>query len=773
MERMSVVRMAEASPLVGRRRELDAIKHLLEQYRVVTLAGVGGAGKTRLAQRATEDLARVYKDSAWVVELADLQDPDLLGHVVAKAIGLQVPTADFSPEVITDFLADRRALVTLDNCEHLIEACADLISDILASCPGVRVLATSQRALGLVAERVFPVPPLTMPTEGADMPIDALAQYEAVKLFVERASAIQPGFTLSAANASAVVELCRALEGIPLALELAAARTRVLSPQAMVERLEDRYVLLNRGFRGNVPDRQRSLEASVTWTYDLCAPEERTVWASLSVFRGGFSYDAAEAVAGTDLGSADILDVLDSLAERSVVRRDEDAVGPRFRMLETLRLYGERQLLEEGRMDQIRRLHRDYFLAKAGRFEDSWAGPEQPTWLAEINADHANVQAALQYSLEQSESGAALRLISALEPFWITGGFVSEARRWIDLALTEVPSEGLSGLASGLRVAAWFALIQMDVDTANAVKDGLQLLADDSVAQPEIWLAEGLCAGWTGDAAAGIALITGAVDGFLEIGNVATAAFALVVSGLLSGYLGEMAQGRHLLDRAVDLTQSRGETYMRSYALAVLGALTLAEGDLDAADSILGDALRMKSALGDQLGIAIILEFLAWTAMARTQAVRAMTLLGSADTIWAVLGVSMHSLPFFSERRSECEGAGHALLSEADYRQVVRRGAAMHADEAIAFALGQGTAQSPEPEPAKRAALATAIPLTRREREVALLVQEGSSNQAIAERLVVSPRTAEAHVENILRKLGFTSRASIASWAAEHREELG
>ncbi|KRC59782.1 MULTISPECIES: ATP-binding protein [unclassified Nocardioides] len=776
---MVVGRAAETNPLVGRRRELDTIKRLLEGHRLVTLTGVGGAGKTRLARRVTADLSRVYKDAAWIVELADVTDPDLLGHSVARAIGLQVKSADFDPALITEFLADRRALLTIDNCEHLVDACADLVEDILDSCPGVRVLTTSQRALGLRAESLFQVPPLTMPTAGVDVPVEGLGQYESISLFVERAAAIEPGFAVTAGNAPAIVELVRALEGIPLALELAAARTRVLSPQAMVERLEDRYRLLNRGFRGKVPDRQRSLEASVNWTHDLCTEDERRLWAELSVFRGGFGFEAAEAVAGAGLGDA-FLDVLDSLVERSVVRRENLGDGARFRMLETLRLYGERELARAGTTSDVRRRHREHFLGRARHFGATWTGPDQVALLGEMHADHANIRAALHDAIETGDTADALSLIASLEQFWITGGFVSEARRWLDQALAGAESaERGPTLSTGLRVAAWFALMQVDFVSAEAIMQGLRLLAeepaaaDDPVTPAEITLAEGVQAGWTGDTARGVDLIESAVERFAEVDDLSTRCFGLVIGGMLAGFTGETERARAALLQAVALTEERSELYMRSNGLAILGVLKLADGDGDAATATLRDALGMKRILGDQLGTALTLEFLAWVAIAEGRGERAATLMGAATSIWNTLGILLNALPHFAERREQCEQATRSVLSPEEYERAMAAGTAMDPAAAIAYGLEE-TAAAPAPAAATRARRTEPVksPLTRREREVALLVQEGLSNQQIAERLVLSTRTAEAHVENILRKLGFTSRTAIASWVAEHQDEV-
>lgn len=770
-------RAAETNPLVGRRRELDTIKRLLEGHRLVTLTGVGGAGKTRLARRVTADLSRVYKDAAWIVELADVTDPDLLGHSVARAIGLQVKSADFESALITEFLADRRALLTIDNCEHLADACADLVEEILDSCPGVRVLTTSQRALGLRSESLFQVPPMTMPSLGVDVPIEGLGQYESISLFVERAAAIEPGFEVTVGNAASIVELCQALEGIPLALELAAARTRVLSPQAMVERLEDRYQLLNRGFRGKVPDRQRSLEASVTWTHDLCSEDERRLWAELSVFRGGFGFDAAEAVAGAGLGDG-FLDVLDSLVERSVVHRENLGDGARFRMLETLRLYGERELERAETLAVVRRRHRDHFLRRAVRFGERWTGPDQVALLSEMHADHANIRAALHDAIEAGDTGDALRLLSALEQFWITGGFVSEARRWLDLALAGAEStERGPTLSTGLRVAAWFALMQVDFAAAEAIMQGLRLLAEepavegDLVTPAEIILAEGVLAGWSGDTERGVDLIEAAVGRFAETGDLSTRCFGLVIGGMLAGFIGQAERGRAALLEAVALTEARNELYMRSNGLAILGVLEMADGNSEAATATLRDALRMKRTLGDQLGTALSVEFLAWVAVAEGRWERAATLMGAATSIWNTLGILLNALPHFAERREQCEQVTRSALTSEQYDKALVAGAALTPTAAIACALEETPAAKPAAVRARRTE-PEASPLTRREREVAMLVYEGLSNQQIAERLVLSIRTAEAHVENILRKLGFSSRSAVASWVAEHQDQL-
>jgi predicted ATPase len=329
------IQPGEFTRFIGRRRELSEVRRLLSTSRLVTLTGIGGAGKTRIARRLTSDLERSYRGGAWMVELADLLDPQLLGHTVAGVLGLQVQSGARDPALLTGFLRDRQALLTLDNCEHLSAGCAELVVELLEACPDLKVQATSRQPLGIAGEAIFMVPPLSVPDTEHLPPLDAFGQYESVTLFVERASAALPSFGLTPENAESVARLVNALEGVPLALELAAARIRVLSPEAMLERINDRYHLLSRGFR-DAPARQQSLMASVDWSYDLCTPQERTLWSRLSVFTGGFQLDAAEAVcAGDGLAEGEILDLVASLLDKSVLVRDDDTTV-RYRMLETL-----------------------------------------------------------------------------------------------------------------------------------------------------------------------------------------------------------------------------------------------------------------------------------------------------------------------------------------------------------------------------------------------------------------------------------------------------
>jgi len=762
--------LREPTPLVGRRNELDAVKRLLESSRLVTLTGIGGAGKTRLARRVTADLSRVFKDGAWIVELADLHDPELLGHTIATAVGIQVQSAEWRPELLVGFFGERKVLLTLDNCEHLIEACSALVDEVLGACPGVRVITTSQRALGLASESLFRVPPLSLPDPSASPPIESLPQYESITLFVDRAAALQPGFELTATNAESVITLCRALEGIPLALELAAARIRVLSPQAMVERLDDRYRLLSRGFAGRVPDRQRSLQASVLWTHDLCSEQERDLWAKLSVFPGGFGLDAAEAVGFSDeLDDMDVLELLASLVDRSVVVREDDGVHVRYRMLETLRLFGAARL-SPGEKDAVRRRHRDFFADLVTRCADDWFGPRQAEWLRVLRDEHANLRVALQFCVESAdEAPAALRMVSDLEGFWIATGWVSEARRWLDLALAHGTGDVVDRCVAA-RVAAWLALVQVDLEPARELVELARKLGEESsneIVHAQLLLGEGLLAAWQNDHTAGLDAIERSLAVFERLGDRTTQTFGLVVVGMLFGFTGSLEPAAATLRQCVAISEPEGEVYMRAFALAMLGLLALVEGDPERASHLARESISMKRLLDDELGTALALEFLAWIAVAEKRAERAGVLLGAAQRRWRNIGVSLDVLPYFSVLHSANEQVAMGLIAEEQYDAAFTKGATMSGDDAVAYALEEPTARA---RPARKREKSI---LTAREMEVAGLVTKGLTNQQIADRLVLSTRTAEAHVENILRKLGFSSRTAVASWFAQHEAERG
>ncbi len=380
---------ADVTSFVGRRHDIAAVRRLLSAARLVTLTGIGGVGKTRLAVRVARDAQRAFPDGVHLVELASVKDAPMLPHVVIDALDLREQSARGPMTVLGDYLSRRRMLIVLDNCEHLVDAAADLTNGMLRVAPDVRVLATSRQSLGIAGEHVYPVPPLPVGALDEPVPPGTAAQYPSVTLFVERAAAVIPGFSLTAENETAVVRLCQRLEGIPLAIELAAVQLRVLSVDELAGRLDDRFRLLRAGGR-NLPERHRTLKAVVDWSHDLCTSAERTLWARASMFAGGFGVDALEAVCSDDtLSEDDVLETVAGLLDKSIFLREERGKQVRFRMVETLRSYGQARLAESEDEAALRRRHRDWYLRQLETAGEEWAGPRQEEWASWLMAEHA------------------------------------------------------------------------------------------------------------------------------------------------------------------------------------------------------------------------------------------------------------------------------------------------------------------------------------------------------------------------------------------------
>jgi non-specific serine/threonine protein kinase len=368
---------AELTSFVGRRRELGEVKQLLASSRLVTLTGVGGAGKTRLALRAAGSSSRDYSDGAWFVDLSEVEDPALLAESITAALGLHDRRAGASQEALADYLIDKKVLLLLDNCDHLRDDCAVLAGALLRRAAGLRILTTSRQTLGVTGEHVFRVPPLSVPDDAAETQPDAVAHYEALNLFVERAQAVSQGFALTGSTTGAAIAICQRLDGIPLAIELAAARLGAMSVQDLLDRLEDRYRVLVSGSPSALP-RHRTLRELIRWSWDLCTAEEQTVWARASVFPSSFDLAAAEAIcAGEPLDRNGILDVVVALVDKSIVTVLQDAGQVRYRMLETLRQFGQEQLHAEGEQVEVRERHRAYFTDLASKAGNDWFSERQ------------------------------------------------------------------------------------------------------------------------------------------------------------------------------------------------------------------------------------------------------------------------------------------------------------------------------------------------------------------------------------------------------------
>ena len=432
----------QLTSFIGREREIDEVKHLLTTTRLLTLTGAGGCGKTRLALQVAADAPGVYPDGVWLGELAALSDPALVPHAVASAVGAREIPGSTVTESLVGYLRTRTLLLVLDNCEHVVGAAAELVDALLRSCPGVRILATSREPLGSAGETTWRVPSLAVPPHSAvgELDLEHLTQYETVQLFIDRALAALPGFVVTSQNAAALAEICRRLDGIPLAIELAAARVRAFSVDQIAARLDDRFRLLTAGQRTAMP-RQQTLRATVDWSYMLLSDPERALLRRLSVFAGGWAFEAAEAVAAGDgIHTYAVLDLLPQLVDKSLVIAEEQRGAVRYRLLETIRQYARDRLQEAGEAERTRDRHLTYFLQLAEEAEPKLRGSEDRLFLVRLEEEHANLRLALEWGLTPSARGdAALRLSGALTWFWWLRSYHDEGRRWLARALAATP----------------------------------------------------------------------------------------------------------------------------------------------------------------------------------------------------------------------------------------------------------------------------------------------------------------------------------------------
>ncbi len=743
----------ELTPFVGRRRELADLRRTLRSSRLVTMTGPGGVGKSRLAHQlislgdaeATPPVLEPGSAMVRTVDLADVPSRSVVAGAVAEAMGLRAVALEDQIDHMVDVIGDQEALLLLDGVEHVRASCASLVGALLSRCSALRVLITSRQPLGIDGERVYPVPTLT-------------AQ-DALELFLARASAVLPGYSPTPTETATVAHLCDALDRLPLALELAAARIPALPATAMLDRVEDRFSLLRSG-PADRPARQRTLRASLAWSADLCTEQERILWARASVFRGGFDLEAAEEVcSGDGVERSEILDLISSLIDKSVLLRDPELSVPHYRMLESVREFG-RSMLSVGDRARGTARHRDFVLTLAERCHQEWVGPRQIDWIQLLSRNHANLQAVLdEASHDPALAVMALRIATALELYWLFTGRVGEVRHWLDVALAH-PLPPSREQVVGLGVCGYVAGIQRDTGHADqrlaearalVEEEGGEWLADD-VTLARLAFSTGVTRLYRGEAGPAVPAFEEALTRLRRAGYAYAEPAAL---GLLSRALdgvGRSEEAGDRLEECLALTEERGEMFSRSWALWLRSTRARDAGRLAEANDLALKSLVMKARLGDKLGAAQALEVLAGAAADARDDVQAGTMRGAAGRLWRLLGDSATARPYLAEHAALADRLAKGATRDRAYAAAYRRGQELDLDDAVAVAL-----RPPAPP---------ASPLTPREQQVAELIGEGLTDPLIARELVISVRTAEGHVERIRRKLGFSTRAQVAAWVA-------
>jgi predicted ATPase/DNA-binding CsgD family transcriptional regulator len=824
----------QATPFIGREQQLAAVCGPIQRgdVRLLTLTGPGGTGKTRLALQAAADLLDSFSDGVFFVSLAPLADPELVPSAIAQALDIKETGGRSLVQSLQDFLREKRLLLVLDNFEHVLAA-APVVASLLGAEPGLSVLVTSRAVLHLYGEHDFPVPPLALPDHHAGGSAAYVAQFEAARLFVERARAARPDFTLTDANAPLVAALCRRLDGLPLALELAAPRLRALPLPALVDRLEHSLPLLTGGAR-DLPARQQTLRNAIAWSYDLLDADEQALFRWLSVFRG-FTLESAEAlcevsaahprstsVALPPLG-IDVLDGITRLVEQSLLRQEDAQDGqPWYVMAETIREYATERLVESGDASAIQRRHILHYLRLIESADPELHGPHQKHWLGRLEREHNNLRAALDTCCATGYAEPAYRMALAIWWFWLVHGHMSEGRERLVRLLDRFPvppgsperaNQRADIRARVLYAAAHISNAQGDYAAARGFQEealAIRRALGDPLQVAGALEPLGTSAALQGDYDAAQRVFREALAIAQAVGNPYMAAMSLHDLANVLHEQGDYGTARGLADEALVLLREVGDTRALGSASLTRAVIAQDEGDYDTAQRLTEEALDLYEEAGDSRSVALGLANLGSLATVRGDHAAARQRLGASLAIFEDLADSASTASVI-QRFSELEatqshfltavrlagaaaalrrGAGVTLsptgqarldASLASARQALgeaaadawRAGQALSLPEAVATALG-----APEPPPAAARRPDSAAPmqsnhgratgLTAREQEVAALIARGLTNRQIGTRLVITEGTAASHVVHILDKLGFSSRAQIAVWAAEH-----
>jgi predicted ATPase/class 3 adenylate cyclase len=683
----------QVTSFIGREKEIGAVKSLLGKTRLLTLTGSGGCGKTRLALQVAADVLENYADGAWFVELAPLADPALVPQSVASALRVTEEAGKPLVQTLVAALKDRKMLLILDNCEHVLDACARLVDTLLHTCPTLKVLASSREGLGIGGELTYRTPSLSLPDLKQTATVESVGQYEAVELFVERALFHLPAFAVTNDNAPALASVCHRLDGIPLALELAAARVRSLSVEEINSKLDNRFRLLTGGSRTALP-RHQTLRALIDWSYDLLNVQEKALLCRLSVFAGGWTLAAAEQVGtGASIEAWEVLDLLTSLADKSLVLAQPQGEVTRYRLLETVRQYARDCLAKSGESLLVRARHTDYFLTLAEEAAPKLKGSEQAQWIGVLEEEHDNLRQALAFyiiDVEETEGGVkGLRLGAALQQFWATRGHLSEGRERLRTLLAHPGGqEPTKARADALRCAGILAYFQGGYAQAHALHEeslAIRRELGDKAGIAYSLTSLGLVAQEQSDYASARSLHEESLAIKRELGDKSGIANSLRSLGIAAYEQGDYASARVLFEESLAIEQELGDKSGIANSLINLGNLTYYLGDYTQARSLHEESLAITQELGDRRQIAYNLEAFAFHAVKEAQEERSVRLWGAAATLRETIGSPLS--PFDGEKQEREMAAVRKTLGEDAFAVAWAQGRTMTTEQAIEYAL--------------------------------------------------------------------------------------
>lgn len=761
------------SSFVGRRTELLELRKLLGDHRLVTITGPGGMGKTRFAIHAAGEYRRAFPDGVRVIELAALRSPDLLTQTIVDGLALANRDMHASPteNTIIEYLRTRRMLLILDNCEHLLDECAQLVSVLLRSTTELRIITTSREILSVPDEFVFPLSPL--PTvNGTASASPARGTGSAVELFVNRAAAVLSKFELTEDNRDAVMRVCDRLDGLPLAIELACARLPVLSVYELADRLDHRLNLLTTGNRTG-PQRHRSLQATMDWSYELCTREQQLLWSRASVFAGGFDLGMAEEVCSDDDVPADtVLDGISALVGKSILHREEGGTHVRFRMLESIREYGNSKLTAS-EMDTLTVRHLRWCARLVTTTADSWFSADQRAGSEKLRRNHANIRSALHAALldtsDDDEVRMAADMVSRAWFLWSCGFSVREHRMWLNRILERetAPTATRGRMLVNLGLVQTLQGDRESADSALTEASAVNLTADDDITAAFTADVMGLKAFFAGDFDEAERRLTAALTMYEEIPDREDLAHTLRVHlGMLYCFTDETDRATELFETVNERALAVGESWLRSYAVYGLGLVALMNEGFEDALRLGSESLRLRRDFDDVVGTTLVTDLLGWAEAEAGSAERSAVLLGAASSMWESFGMQLYGSSHWVEQRARFEKQARKVLGEDQFEKCHISGAAMSVSEITGFVLGESV---PSGDPATAGGTRPEDVLSPREREVATHVAAGMTNKEIAAKLVLSSRTVEGHVEHILEKLGMSRRHEIAA-AFAHAE---